>query len=213
MDTALHIPVMLAEVLDVLAIEEGGVYVDATFGAGGYSRALLERDPTARVIAIDRDPGVIPHAEALSAQYEKRLYFLPGRFGMMDELVARAGFTYVTGVVLDVGVSSMQIDEAGRGFSFMKNGPLDMRMEQSGLAAAEVVNTFEEGEIADIIYHFGEERHARRVARAIVQERQCTGPFETTHQLAEVVRRVVRQGRDSIDPATSYVPGAPYFRE
>ena len=144
-DTALHIPVMLPEVLDVLAVEEEGVYVDATFGAGGYSRALLERDPTVHVIAIDRDPGVISHAHALSVQYGKRrLHFLSGRFGMMDELVARAGFTHITGVVLDVGVSSMQIDDAQRGFSFMKSGPLDMRMEQSGLSAADVVNTFEE---------------------------------------------------------------------
>lgn len=211
MAAALHIPVMLSEVLDALAVQDGSVYIDATFGAGGYSRALLDAAPTAHVVAIDRDPDVAPHAAALSAQYQGRLHFLPGRFGAMDALIACAGFSHIAGIVLDVGVSSMQIDEGRRGFSFMKDGPLDMRMEQNGLSAADVVNTFEEGEIADIIYHFGEERHSRRVARAIVQERQLTGPFETTRQLAEIVRRVVRKGRDGIDPATRTFQGLRIF--
>lgn len=197
-----HIPVLLAEVLDALAVAPGGLYVDGTFGAGGYTRAILEFAPDTQVIAIDRDPDAAPRAAALAAQFPGRLHFLPGRFGNMQTLISAAGLGPVDGVTLDVGVSSMQIDTAARGFSFMKAGPLDMRMEQAGRTAADVVNETEESDLADIIYQFGEERLSRRIARAIVEDRRVNGLIETTNRLAEIIRRVVRKSHDGIDPAT-----------
>lgn len=208
MTAAPHIPVLLAEVLDGLAVGPGGTYVDGTFGAGGYTRAILEAAADTRVIAIDRDPDARPRAEALSALFPGRLFFLPGRFGDMQALIDAAGLGPVDGVTLDVGVSSMQIDTAARGFSFMKAGPLDMRMEQAGRTAADVVNETEESDLADIIYQYGEERLSRRIARAIVEDRRVNGPIETTGRLAEIVRRVVpKKSHDAIDPATRTFQG------
>ncbi|WP_207458303.1 16S rRNA (cytosine(1402)-N(4))-methyltransferase RsmH [Azospirillum sp. SYSU D00513] len=196
-----HIPVLLNEVVEALSPRAGGVYVDGTFGAGGYSRAILD-SADCRVFGIDRDPAAIERGRALSAAYPGRLEVIEGRFGDMDELLSSRGIGPVDGVALDIGVSSPQIDEPERGFSFRFDGPLDMRMGRDGPTAADVVNGAAESELADIIYHYGEERMARRVARAIVAARAET-PFERTRQLAELVRSVVPKGRaDAIDPAT-----------
>lgn len=195
-----HIPVLLSEVIAALAPRDGGVYVDGTFGAGGYSRALLAQ-ADCRVIALDRDPTAVALGRTLAAESRGRLHMIEGCFGDMDRLLAEAGIETVDGVALDIGVSSMQIDQAERGFSFAKDGPLDMRMTPSGPTAADVVNHTDETTLADIIFRFGEERQSRRIARAIVNDRRET-PFTRTAQLAELIRRVVRASRDGIDPAT-----------
>ena len=196
-----HIPVLLREVVESLAPRDGGVYVDGTFGAGGYSRALLET-ADCRVWGIDRDPAAIARGQVLAQQFPGRLTVIEGRFGAMDSLLNAQGVTEVDGVALDVGVSSPQIDEPERGFSFRFDGPLDMRMGRDGPTAADVVNHADESELADIIYHLGEERMARRVARAIVAAR-LTAPITRTTQLADIVRSVVPKGKgDAIDPAT-----------
>ncbi|CAA7618533.1 16S rRNA (cytosine(1402)-N(4))-methyltransferase RsmH [Magnetospirillum sp. UT-4] len=195
-----HIPVLLAEVVAALAPKDGEVFIDGTFGAGGYSLALLER-ADCRVIAIDRDPDAAARGRSLPQAASGRLDIVEGRYGDMENLLAVRNVNQVDGVALDIGVSSMQIDQAERGFSFAKDGPLDMRMERSGPSAADVVNGSEEAELADILFHLGEERQARRVARAIVAAR-AEKRFERTGELAEVVRRVVRKSADGIDPAT-----------
>ena len=196
-----HISVLLDEVVDALSPRDGGVYVDGTFGAGGYARAILGR-ADCRVWGIDRDPEAIERGRKLALAYPGRLDIVEGRFGDMDRLLAEHGVESVDGVALDIGVSSPQIDEPERGFSFRFDGPLDMRMGRDGPTAADVVNTAEADELADIIFHYGEERMARRVARAIVAARQ-TAPFTRTKQLADLVRSVVPKGKgDAIDPAT-----------
>jgi len=195
-----HIPVLLAEVIEGLAPKDGGVYVDGTFGAGGYTTAVLEAAPCV-VWCIDRDPEALQRGEALTQRFPGRVNFMQGRFGDMAELLAARGISGVDGVALDLGVSSMQIDDRSRGFSFLRDGPLDMRMEKSGRSAADVVNTLSEKELADIIFTYGEERHARRVARAIVEARQ-ERPFSRTLHLADVIRAEVRRAQDGIDPAT-----------
>lgn len=199
-DSLPHIPVLLAEVIDALAPRDGAAYVDGTFGAGGYTRAILDA-ADCRVFAIDRDPAAVARGRDIEAGRGGRMIMVEGRFGDMDTLLAARGVTQVDGVALDIGVSSMQIDQAERGFSFAKDGPLDMRMEKAGPSAADLVNTAGEAELADIIYRYGEERHSRKVARAIVAARKDK-PFERTLELAEVVRRVVRASGDGIDPAT-----------
>ena len=200
-----HVPVLLREVLEGLAPRDGAVFVDGTFGAGGYSGALLEA-AACRVFGIDRDPSAVTQGQALTDRYEGRLVVLAGRFGDMDGLLADQGIAAIDGVVLDLGVSSMQIDHPERGFSFNKDGPLDMRMEGRGLSAADVVNSFAEADLADIFWRYGEERHARRVARAIVNDRK-TKAFTTTIELADLVRRVVPRSKDGIDPATRAFQG------
>ncbi|MBK3801018.1 16S rRNA (cytosine(1402)-N(4))-methyltransferase RsmH [Azospirillum brasilense] len=196
-----HISVLLNEVVDALSPRDGGVYVDGTFGAGGYSRAILDR-ADCRVWGIDRDPEAIERGRQLALAYPGRLEIVEGRFGDMDRLLAEHGVESVDGVALDIGVSSPQIDEPERGFSFRFDGPLDMRMGRDGPTAADVVNTATQDELADIIFHYGEERMARRVARAIIAARLDT-PFARTKQLADVVRSVVPKGKgDAIDPAT-----------
>lgn len=201
-----HVPVLLTEVIEALKPRDGGVYVDGTFGAGGYTRAILQA-ADCTVIGIDRDPEARARADALAQEFPGRFALVAGRFGdMADLLPARGHAAPVDGVALDIGVSSMQIDEAERGFSFAKDGPLDMRMERAGRSAADLVNEADEAELADIIHFYGEERHARRVARAIVEARR-EKPFERTLELAEVVRRVVRKGKDQIDPATRTFQG------
>ncbi|MDD1520588.1 16S rRNA (cytosine(1402)-N(4))-methyltransferase RsmH [Bradyrhizobium sp. WBAH42] len=197
MSTAPHIPVLGREAIAHLAPREGGVYVDATFGAGGYSRAILEV-PGTRLIAIDRDRTAIAGGAELVERSAGRLTLVEDRFSNLAEVCAAQG---VDGVVMDVGVSSMQLDQAGRGFSFRLDGPLDMRMGQAGPTAADVVARASEGDLADIIYLFGEERHSRRIARAIVADRQET-PFTTTRALADLVGRVVRSKPGDIHPAT-----------
>lgn len=201
-----HVPVLLREVIEVLAPKDGGVYVDATFGAGGYSRAILDA-ADCTVWGIDRDPEAIARADALLRRYDGRLRLVQGRFGDMQALLGASGVTQADGVAFDFGVSSMQIDAAARGFSFRFDGPLDMRMEQIGPSAADLVNGLSERELADVIHYLGEERRARAVAKAIVIAR-ATAPIERTGQLAEIVRGVLRgprkgpRGQEPIDPAT-----------
>lgn len=195
-----HIPVLLNEVVESIAPKDGGVYVDGTFGAGGYTRAVLDA-ADCTVYAIDRDPDAIREGQKLVDAYKGRLHLLHGTFGEMAELVRGEGVDFVDGVMLDIGVSSMQIDRAERGFSFQKDGALDMRMSQNGLSAADVLNTFGEREIADIIYKYGEERFSRRIAAAVVEQRK-TAPFKTTLEFADLIRRIVPHKREDIDPAT-----------
>ena len=195
-----HIPVLLNEVVESIAPKGGGVYVDGTFGAGGYTRAVLDA-ADCTVYAIDRDPDAIREGQKLVDAYKGRLHLLHGTFGEMAELVRGEGVDFVDGVMLDIGVSSMQIDRAERGFSFQKDGALDMRMSQNGLSAADVLNTFGEREIADIIYKYGEERFSRRIAAAVVEQRK-TAPFKTTLEFADLIRRTVPHKREDIDPAT-----------
>ncbi len=195
-----HIPVLLKEVIEALAPKADGVYLDGTFGAGGYTIALLEAVPCV-VWSIDRDPEALQRGGVIAERFPGRLNLVQGRFGDMAELLISRGITGVDGVALDIGVSSMQIDDRSRGFSFLRDGPLDMRMEKSGRSAADVVNTLSEKELADIIFTYGEERHARRVARAIVEARR-ERPFSRTLRLADVIRAEVRRSQDGIDPAT-----------
>jgi len=201
MTQAPHIPVLVKEVVDALAPRDGAVYVDATFGAGGYSRALLAA-ADCTVWGIDRDPLAVGIGTELSRDFGGRLTVLSGRFGDMEDLLADVGVAEVDGIALDLGVSSMQIDDPARGFSFRADGPLDMRMNGTeGETAADVVNRMAERELADLIYTYGEERASRRIARAIVELRDKE-PFERTEQLAAVIRSVVRRAKDDIDPAT-----------
>ena len=200
-----HIPVLLNEVLTTLGPRDGGVYVDGTFGNGGYSRGLLEAADCA-VWGIDRDPGVIAKSRDMEAEFGGRLRVVEGRFGDMFDLLSAQGVSAVDGVALDLGVSSMQLDQAERGFSFMSDGPLDMRMEQKGQSAADVVNGFGEEDLANIIYEFGEERRSRWVAHAIVEAR-AEQKITRTGQLADIVCRVVKKSKDGIHPATRTFQG------
>lgn len=195
-----HISVMMQEAVQALTPHDGGVYVDGTFGRGGYTRALLDAAQT-RVVAIDRDPDAIAAGQSLLKAYAPRLTLLQGPFGAMDVLLAGQQIREVDGITLDLGVSSPQIDDAARGFSFSADGPLDMRMSKSGPSAADIVNDMTEGELADIVYTLGEERLSRRVARAIVEARKQER-ITRTGQLADIIRRVVPRSGDGIDPAT-----------
>jgi 16S rRNA (cytosine1402-N4)-methyltransferase len=197
---ARHIPVLVCRVVDWLAARDGGVYVDATFGAGGYARAILEIAGT-RVIGIDRDESAIAAGAALVEQAQGRLVLAQGRFSDLETLVASCGVTAVDGVVFDLGVSSMQLDQADRGFSFRLDGPLDMRMGRAGPSAADVVAQASERDLAAIIATLGEERHARAVARMIVKARSQRA-IDTTPGLAEIVARVVHAREGAIHPAT-----------
>jgi len=190
-----HIPVLLDEVLDALAINPGEIHVDGTFGAGGYSSAMAAKG--AKVFAFDRDPDAIREGQALAG--EKGITLIPGEFSRMEELLAERGVSTVSGVTLDIGVSSMQLDRPERGFSFQTDGPLTMTMSQNGMSAADFLNNAPEQEIADVLYRYGEEPRSRRVARAIVEAR----PLERTGQLASVVRRALgHKPHDKKDPAT-----------
>jgi len=190
-----HVPVLLAEVLEALAPLPGARILDGTFGAGGYSRAILEAG--ASIIAIDRDPTVLPHAERLGAEFPDRFSFAAGTFSDLDDLAGGP----VDGVVLDIGVSSMQLDQAGRGFSFMNDGPLDMRMTPEGATAADLVNTLDETELANLLYQFGEERKSRRIAHGIVAAR-ANRLFESTTELARFIERAIGRKPGDAHPAT-----------
>ncbi|HVI90375.1 MAG TPA: 16S rRNA (cytosine(1402)-N(4))-methyltransferase RsmH [Dongiaceae bacterium] len=199
--TAPHQPVLLTEVVTALAPRDGAIYVDGTFGAGGYSRAILDA-ANCTVFAIDRDPDAVNGAKPLLELYAGRLHILQGRFGDMADLLSREGISAVQGVTLDLGVSSMQLDQAARGFSFRFSGPLDMRMEQHGESAADLVNTLAEQPLADLIFTFGEEKKARRIAKAIIAAR-ALAPITETQQLADIVRRAIGPTPGlRIDPAT-----------
>ncbi|MBV9757416.1 MAG: 16S rRNA (cytosine(1402)-N(4))-methyltransferase RsmH [Alphaproteobacteria bacterium] len=195
-----HVPVMLPEVVRTLAPRDGGRYLDGTFGAGGYTEAILRAAPCT-VWAIDRDPAAIARGAALAARYPGRLHLIEGRFGDLLALLGGAGVSALDGVVLDLGVSSLQLDDPARGFSFRAEGPLDMRMGAAGATAADLVNALPEQELADVLFAFGEERRARRVARAIVAAR-ARAPIATTTELAAIVRGAVPPDRSGIDPAT-----------
>jgi 16S rRNA (cytosine1402-N4)-methyltransferase len=202
--TAPHIPVLLSEVLEALGPQgprDGAIYVDGTFGAGGYSTAILEA-ADCKVFGIDRDPRALKTGEELARRFPGRLRVLGGCYGDMVNLLADTGIDRVDGIALDIGVSSMQIDDSSRGFSFRFDGPLDMRMGMNAQAsAADVVNTMDEEQLANIIYTYGEERASRRIAAAIVQDR-VDEPFTSTTQLAGLIRRIVKKSKDGIDPAT-----------
>lgn len=190
-----HIPVLIDEVLEALAINPGETHVDGTFGSGGYSRAMAARG--AHVIAFDRDPDAI--AEGAPVVAANDIILIQGEFSHMATLLAERNVEQVSGVTLDIGVSSMQLDRADRGFSFQADGPLLMQMSQSGMSAADFLNTAPEEDIANVIYRYGEEPRSRRVARAIVEAR----PLERTAQLAAVVRRALgHKPHDKKDPAT-----------
>jgi 16S rRNA (cytosine1402-N4)-methyltransferase len=193
---------MINEVVGALAPEKGGVFVDATFGAGGYSRALLDAGADL-VLAIDRDDEAAQRAALISEEFKGRFKFFKGCFGDVSEILPGAGYDNVDGFVMDLGVSSMQIDTPSRGFSFRADGPLDMRMDSSAEVetAADIVNTWSEEDLAHIIKVYGEERFARRLAKEIVRTRS-EEPFRTTDQLANLIRRVVPRAKDNIDPAT-----------
>ena len=197
---ARHIPVLATTAIEWLAVRSGGIYLDATFGGGGYTRAILQTSG-ARVIAIDRDSNAVAAGAALEREAQGRLTLTEGLFCDLDVIAARHGASGLDGVVFDVGVSSMQIDNAARGFSFRLDGPLDMRMGSSGTTAADVVARASERQLATIIAVLGEERHARAVARAIVKAR-TERPIETTRALADLVGKVVRSRESTIHPAT-----------
>jgi 16S rRNA (cytosine1402-N4)-methyltransferase len=201
-DTSVHSPVLLAEVLKALAPVEGDVIVDGTFGAGGYTRAILDA-ANCTAFGIDRDPEAMARGAVLSAEYPNRLALLQGPFSEMEDLLDGAGVEKVHGVVLDLGVSSPQLDQAERGFSFRFDGPLDMRMSSAGQSAEDVVNGFGLDELTQIIRNFGEERHARRVAKAIVAARD-ENPITRTLQLADLVSEAM--------PPVRYKKGQPVSR-
>jgi 16S rRNA (cytosine1402-N4)-methyltransferase len=194
--TPSHVPVLVNEVISALAVNDGQTVVDGTFGAGGYARAMLAAG-AGRVIGFDRDPDAVEAGRSLVP--DPRLTLIEERFSLMDRALADRGIAQVDAIALDIGVSSMQLDRAERGFAFQSDGPLDMRMSKSGITAAEFLNSAEEAEIARVLRDYGEEPRARAIARAIVAAR----PVERTTQLAAIVRRVVgfRQGQKS-DPAT-----------
>jgi 16S rRNA (cytosine1402-N4)-methyltransferase len=197
---ASHAPVMLPEVLAMLAPHDGGIYLDGTFGGGGYARAILEQ-ARCTLWAIDRDPEAIERGASLVARYPGRLHLLHGQFGDMVALLDQAGVSKLDGVVLDLGVSSFQLDDPNRGFSFRQDGPLDMRMGKHGTSAADLVNTLPERALADVLYQLGEERASRRIAHAIVAARQ-QAPIETTGRLAGIIRSVLPPDRSGNHPAT-----------
>lgn len=227
LEKAEHYPVMLPEVLESLNIKGGGVYVDCTFGRGGYTRAILQagvsdrslqqneesneqkesQDLSVKVIALDRDDTAAKEAEKVYSDYPSSFRFSRCCFDTLDKAIKEnheTGFIptpLVDGIVFDLGVSSPQLDQAERGFSFRFDGPLDMRMSREGPTAADVVNTYKEEELANLIYKYGEEKKSRLVAKAIVMDRQKK-PFETTAELAGLLRRIIPRSKDGIDPAT-----------
>jgi 16S rRNA (cytosine1402-N4)-methyltransferase len=198
----MHEPVMVGEVLEHLAPERGGLFVDCTVGLGGHSRALLDAGAS-RLIGCDRDPSALARAREALAGYGDRVELVHSDYRLIDAVLDARGASGVDGILADLGVSSMQLDEEGRGFSFRRDDPLDMRMDTTtGPTAAEAIRAADERTLADVIYEFGEERYARRIARAIV-EMKARGAIDTTAQLAEIVRRAIpRKGYSRIDPAT-----------
>ncbi len=197
---ARHVPVLRDEAMAALALREGGLYLDATFGAGGYTRAIL-RVPGTRVLALDRDPIAVADGAALVSAAQGRLCLVKERFGRLDEAARAQRLSGFDGAVLDLGVSSMQIDDASRGFSFNNDGPLDMRMDCEGKSAADLVNGADEKILAAIFHHFGEERASRRIAHAIVVDR-VTKPFTSTAVLAALIARMAPGKPGDLHPAT-----------
>jgi len=198
--TSPHAPVLLAEVIEALAPKAGDVIIDATFGAGGYTRAILERG--ADVVALDRDPTVQPFADAVARDFPEHFQLIRTPFSGLAEAFEESGKAKLDGAVFDIGVSSMQLDQAERGFSFMRDGPLDMRMSDEGETAADIVNTWDHGPLAHIFKLYGDERQSGRVATAILR-RRVEQPFTRTLDLAEVVEKALGGRRGAaIHPAT-----------
>ncbi len=195
-----HVPVLAREAIDALAIKPDGVYVDGTFGRGGHSRLILEQlSPAGKLIAMDRDPAAIEAGRQID---DLRLSLVRAPFSRMDEVLDGLAVEKVDGILLDIGVSSPQLDEAGRGFSFRMDGPLDMRMDpDGGISAAEWIAGVEENEMAEVIKHYGEERFARQIAHAIVAARAAS-PIRTTGELAQIVASTVRKREPGQHPAT-----------
>ncbi|MBE6467606.1 MAG: 16S rRNA (cytosine(1402)-N(4))-methyltransferase RsmH [Alphaproteobacteria bacterium] len=193
----IHYPVMLNEVLENLDVSDNKTYVDATFGNGGYSEAILNK-ANCKVIALDRDSTVLPRVEELKKQFGDRFEFRLGCFGDFAELVEEN----IDGAVFDIGVSSMQLDQTERGFSFSKDAPLDMRMSQTGVSAKDLVNQLSETELADILYNYGEEKKSRQIAKKIIEARKVK-PIETTVELANIIYQINKRSfNQNIDPAT-----------
>ncbi len=194
-----HIPVLYHEVLQLLRPQPNGRYLDATLGAGGHTAGILQTSaPTGRILAFDRDPEAIAFARQQLAIYGDRVTYVNASYAAMGQLAPANGFTALDGILLDLGLSSRQLESAERGFSFMKDGPLDMRFDPTqGETAADLINNLSETELADIFWKYGEERRSRRLARAIVNNR----PFTHTRQLADLVAAQVK-GRERIHPAT-----------
>lgn len=200
MQTESHIPVMLSEVIRYIDPKDGEIYVDGTFGAGGYTKAILNA-ANCDVYAIDCDPNVQNTADNFKKEYKNRFKFLHGKFSKMSELLEKEGVSGVNGVVLDIGVSSMQLDEAERGFSFMREGPLDMRMSADGIDAATFINSADEKELADTIYRYSGEKKSRYIAKAILQAREKK-TITTTTEFARIVRDAIHGKKEKIDQAT-----------
>ncbi|XDZ66285.1 16S rRNA (cytosine(1402)-N(4))-methyltransferase RsmH [Alphaproteobacteria bacterium LSUCC0684] len=201
MTQSLHQSVMLVEVVEAMSPSPNAVYLDATFGRGGYTLALLE-SADCHVVAIDRDPDAIAHGRTMAEKLPGRMTLCEGPFSQLATLASSSGYPSLDGIVFDLGLSSPQINEAERGFSFREDGPLDMRMEKSGASAAEFVNSASETELARVLWEYGEERASRRIARAIVRAR-AESPIERTHELAAIIRAVMPKPRPGqIDPAT-----------
>lgn len=203
MNSAPHIPVMLNEVLSALNPATGEVYVDCTLGAGGYTRGILDAHKNCKVIGIDRDQTAHELAARWGLDYAGRLSLIKNSFGNLEQALDSISVEKVDGIVLDLGVSSMQFDEAERGFSFRFDAPLDMRMDRhSGQTAADIINSYEEENLANLIYIYGEERKSRHIASAIIKARAMS-KIETTKQLADIIRGVIHVSpRDKIDPST-----------
>ncbi|WP_265037912.1 MULTISPECIES: 16S rRNA (cytosine(1402)-N(4))-methyltransferase RsmH [unclassified Wolbachia] len=196
-----HTPVLLKEMLSLLSPQDGGIYVDATFGAGGYSKAILE-SADCKVYAIDRDETVTKFYDDLSVRYPDRIKLFIEKFSNIKNLLDSNNIEGIDGIVFDIGVSSMQLDNGDRGFSFLHDGPLDMSMDNSSyINASTFVNALREEEIANTIYNYGGERHSRKIARAIINARKKK-TIKTTFELADIVRSVVFRGKSKIDPAT-----------
>lgn len=195
-----HVPVLLNEMLEALAVRDNAIYVDGTFGGGGYTKAILDK-ANCEVYALDRDPTAIERAKKLQEQYPNRLHVLPGVFSDLPTLMQQNNIDKVDGVVFDFGVSSFQIDTPDRGFSFRFDGPLDMRMSGQGESAADIVNAYDETELANIIYTYGEEHKSRRIAKAIVELRKVK-PIETTLELANLIKSKLGGRPDAQHPAT-----------
>lgn len=195
-----HIPVMLSEMIANLNVREGGIYLDATFGGGGYTHAILKQ-ASCQVIALDRDPEALQRGQELKRQYPTHFHLYQGCFSELPMLAQQHNWPHFDGIVFDFGVSSFQIDQPDRGFSFRFDGPLDMRMSREGISAADVVNSFEAEELANIFYQYGEERKSRRIAAAIVR-RRLERPFTTTRDLADMIEKLLGRRVGAQHPAT-----------
>ena len=197
--TDLHIPVMRDEMLANLAPKDGETYIDGTFGAGGYTRAILN-EADCFVYGVDRDPNVSATAEKMREEFPENFFFIEGTFSNVLELLEKEEYPAVNGIVLDIGVSSMQLDQAERGFSFSKTAPLDMRMGKNGITAGELINTMKEEDLANVIYQYGDERQSRRIAKAIVESRK-EGEIKTTTELTKIIHKSIGN-RGKTDSAT-----------